>query len=269
MIRLKKVRSPLELTKDLVDSLTQQYISASQKPEWAPRAVKKLLKRQLGKMGRTKCAYCEVKLDRNSEWFGIDHFKCKSRYPSLVLNWKNLLPCCQRCNMEKGDLDIAEFPLPNPRFHKPSTSLRLEMIVYDHGIVPQFQALDTRGQNLIVNLLLNDDRVLIPRGALITGINHQIELMLLLIEKARKTTMEPNEESAIKRQVAGILHQAMPKQQYCATVSSFLFASHNFGKIHEYLLECGLWSSDLERRYSIARKHVLACKFLDLRTIAQ
>jgi uncharacterized protein (TIGR02646 family) len=44
-----------------------------------------------------KCAYCEQKTD-----LVINHYRPKSKYPWLMLEWSNLLPVCQHCNRASG-----------------------------------------------------------------------------------------------------------------------------------------------------------------------
>ena len=57
----------------------------------------------------TVCAYCEQPCEpptfggeaRNSET--VDHFRPRSRFMSLSLNWPNLIYACQRCNQRKDN----------------------------------------------------------------------------------------------------------------------------------------------------------------------
>ena len=55
------------------------------------------------------CAYCEKLCDRPTEGGNspdeetIDHFRPRSRFPSLSLNWLNFIYSCKRCNDAKGD----------------------------------------------------------------------------------------------------------------------------------------------------------------------
>lgn len=73
----------------------------------------------LKKLYHNKCAYCEQKTD-----LGIDHYRPKSKYPWLMLEWSNLLPICRNCNVTlhnrfdvKGkelswaDIEFTQYPL--------------------------------------------------------------------------------------------------------------------------------------------------------------
>ncbi len=61
-------------------------------------------KKDLHKLYHGKCAYCE-----KYEFYSIDHYRPRSIYPWLTLEWTNLVPSCAKCNTEKLD----KFPLEN------------------------------------------------------------------------------------------------------------------------------------------------------------
>ncbi len=60
------------------------------------------IKSALTEIYHHKCAYCETKTE-----IGIDHYRPKSKYYWIPLEWSNILPVCIRCNLAKG----ATFPL--------------------------------------------------------------------------------------------------------------------------------------------------------------
>lgn len=53
-----------------------------------------------------KCAYCEIYIEAVS-YTRIDHYRPKSIYKWLAVEWSNLVLSCERCNTKKGN----EFPL--------------------------------------------------------------------------------------------------------------------------------------------------------------
>ena len=66
------------------------------------------------------CAYCMSRIDEGSS--KIEHLKCRSRYPSLSMQYKNMVICCPgnsnngfQCDKSKGDSDIS-FTLFNDHF---------------------------------------------------------------------------------------------------------------------------------------------------------
>lgn len=64
-------------------------------------------------MSNKKCAYCECQIEVSS-YIELDHFYPQSLYPSAAYSWKNLLPCCSRCNKAKTDWDTKLLPIINP-----------------------------------------------------------------------------------------------------------------------------------------------------------
>lgn len=55
---------------------------------------------------RLFCAYCLINEADTSgpEWFDLDHFRPKSRFPKLAKEFSNHYYCCKRCNGIKRDL---------------------------------------------------------------------------------------------------------------------------------------------------------------------
>lgn len=52
-----------------------------------------------------RCAYCHQAegLHLTHHYFGVEHFKPRSKYPKLIATYSNLLYCCNRCNSIKGE----------------------------------------------------------------------------------------------------------------------------------------------------------------------
>ena len=57
---------------------------------------KRLQQPQKGRRG--VCAWCD-----HDSASTIDHIAPKRHFPHLAFTWSNLVPCCGRCNPEKGD----------------------------------------------------------------------------------------------------------------------------------------------------------------------
>lgn len=79
-----------------------------------------------------KCAYCEAVVSHNQAP-PIEHFKPKSRFPSLCFAWDNLLWACGKCNGStyKGDHFPGKAkggPILNPTVDRPERHLKF---VYD------------------------------------------------------------------------------------------------------------------------------------------
>jgi hypothetical protein len=53
---------------------------------------------------RERCAYCErtEAFLRGQDFFTVDHFRPKSKFPDLALHYPNLYYACGKCNQHKG-----------------------------------------------------------------------------------------------------------------------------------------------------------------------
>lgn len=66
-------------------------------PSW--RALRREVFLEKGK----RCSYCGDAATH------VDHFLPVSKYPNAAFDISNLVPCCQRCNLEKGDMSPVEW----------------------------------------------------------------------------------------------------------------------------------------------------------------
>ena len=65
----------------------------------------KEIRKELGKIYKEKCAFCEQK----QEIMEVEHYRPKSIYYWLAFSWDNLLLACATCNRNKS----AQFPIEN------------------------------------------------------------------------------------------------------------------------------------------------------------
>lgn len=99
---LKKLPAPAELI-ERQDDLTRQYLvalDAGVEPPavWRKGYIRDALKRECA----SRCAYCDASISHVT--FGdVEHYRPKSRYPHLVVDWDNLALACDRCNQYKAD----------------------------------------------------------------------------------------------------------------------------------------------------------------------
>lgn len=68
---------------------------------------KAYIKNALLEMSDNKCCYCECKIGKGEREMHVEHFKPKSIYPDLVVEWNNLLPSCPHCNKQKSSHDTG------------------------------------------------------------------------------------------------------------------------------------------------------------------
>lgn len=62
---------------------------------------------KLHKANEYHCHYCGRTL--TPQELTLDHYKSRSRYPSLRYDLSNLVPCCAPCNEAKGSMDGDEY----------------------------------------------------------------------------------------------------------------------------------------------------------------
>lgn len=85
-------------------------------------------KQDLQKDFSHRCAYCNLKDDRITSYFDIDHFVPKDEFKKyselsyLKTDYKNLIYSCHKCNLAKGQKfegDLQSNPYENRRFYNP------------------------------------------------------------------------------------------------------------------------------------------------------
>jgi len=68
---------------------------------------KKEVVKELWKMQKEKCCYCEQKIPEYGHLKAVEHFKPKSVFKGRTNDWKNLLLACAQCNGKKSN----KFPI--------------------------------------------------------------------------------------------------------------------------------------------------------------
>lgn len=129
MIKLIRGTCPVELTKEIQEELTIEFIRTGE-DVWNDSRIKKPIKNALLMMSHNKCAYCECKLDEG-HYYTAEHFIPKSTAKYRVLAWENLLPACGRCNGFKTS-STKEFV--NPCIDVPKEHLVLDLSAYFYRI---------------------------------------------------------------------------------------------------------------------------------------
>lgn len=134
MIKLKREKKPKiliekekEWTEDLL-KLVKQYGSYSDIPkEIRDKAIKYYrhddIKLTLFKSSNNKCAFCESIPEDGGGFIAIEHFYPKSIYPESTFEWNNLLPICNKCNIDKLDYDTKKNEVINPYVDDPEEML--------------------------------------------------------------------------------------------------------------------------------------------------
>jgi len=132
-----------------------------------------------------QCVYCRMPDTTRENYFGADHYRPKSLFPSLSAEYSNLYYCCNQCNARKGDYwephSRSNRFVPNPCDHVMWNHLR-----FRGGTV---EARTDTGRFAAELLDLNDPSVVQQREGTIHLIDlclnsiRESELMLAEIEK--------------------------------------------------------------------------------------
>ncbi len=142
MIFVERIRIPRVLIrngskwKEEILSAKSKFNSSNNKTDRAilDKALSKYhhdeIKKSLELMFYGKCAFCESYI-QNVDFGDIEHFKPKSKFPELAVEWNNLLLACKKCNGadQKGDKwpTVEEGgPLINPCDENPEDFFEFE-----------------------------------------------------------------------------------------------------------------------------------------------
>ncbi|MBO1329363.1 hypothetical protein OQ496_12920 [Acetobacter suratthaniensis] len=234
MIKLKRSAAPVELTEETVEKLTAQY-KETNVAVWN----KPYIKQSILSMSHCKCAYCETKLDEESKYMEVEHFRCKTAFPDLVVVWSNLLPSCKRCNGRKSDYNVdTEGMIIDPTLNQPQ-----EHFYFKDSRLRWKTDLGRRTSDV---LYLNDsDRLVKVRHEITCATCEAIEKIRHMLENyicEKRTTFKRNN---ITRSVEKLLNQGLPNTQFSALVSTVISEDDNYIWIKENLVTLGLWNDEL------------------------
>lgn len=122
MIKLTLPLCPSFLTSEQQRLLTDRFLADKTSRVWNHPQIKATLM----EMSYGKCAFSEVKLGEEGKYMEVEHFYPKSLYPEKVVEWGNLLPILNWCNMKKRNLDPKHTPLVNPVYDNPKDYFYIE-----------------------------------------------------------------------------------------------------------------------------------------------
>jgi uncharacterized protein (TIGR02646 family) len=232
MIKLSLAEKPTELTKALEAQLVNEYKSDKSKEVWRRPYIEKALL----EMTHNKCAYSEQKLNQESAYMEIDHFRCKEKYVNEVVSWGNLLPSCKKCNTSKGDHDVVAEPIVNPLVDEPKDFMFVKAFRYYKR--------DEKGQTTIDVLSINDRTHFVSPSANIGfAIADKIET---LFEKLKVDNTERKRRSTLSK-LKSALEECGPENEYSAVISTFiLYECETYNDLECYLVANHLWDAEFE-----------------------
>ena len=169
---------------------------------------------------RSKCAYCECRLDIQGRSTTIDNFHCKALYPEEVVSWDNLLPACIHCNANKGKIDTKRYSIIDPSKDNPKDYLYLS----HYMIRSKDNSLNSKGRRTIEELQLNNrERLVWPRIEIADSLVHKLEE---IHEKAQKLMLHKVINSLgisrITQGITDLLYMVQPQAEYSAFISAII-----------------------------------------------
>lgn len=237
MIRLFRTSAPACLNPVAVADLTAKFI-ATGASVWQIQE----LKDALSITSHQKCAFCECKLNEESKYLEVEHFKHKDLYKLDVLTWDNLLLACRRCNGKKSTHDVLAKPIVNPYKDFPTRHFYMKDYRLKHETEEGQESLDVLDLN-------NSTAVVMVRFL----IGEKIHEMLLSAERLLNT-YENNPITASKNRFLGkfegILTEAQAEAAYAATSATVVHGDKIYKSLLERMKSLSLWSDDLEQLHS-------------------
>ena len=238
MIKLSRPDAPEELTTDVVQSLTREFLEDKSKNVWH----KNYIRDGLSRMSNSKCAYCETILDEEAKYLEVEHFKNKGDYPDLVVVWDNLLPSCKHCNVSKGVHDVVAEPIVDPSVVDPRDYLSFKNYRFE-GKCPV-------GESTIEVIDLNDhQRYVRKRFQVGDAIYESINRLSEALEKYTEDISSVRRKNKLLSQMRSILRESHPTAEYSATSATILTQSMKFNYVKRELENLGLWDAELKRNY--------------------
>lgn len=230
MIKLERAQKPEQLDDATVDELTQRFQNDGTSV-WNVEFIKKPL---LGS-SHGKCAYCETRLDEESKYMEVEHFKDKKDFPDDVVSWENLLPACKKCNGNKSSYNIIDEGLIiNPYDVAPS----------DHIYIKDYRIRwrDDTGRRTVEVVYLNDsDRLVRVRFEVGEMVASSLEDIRNLLEGYVAGDNSVRRRNRIINGVRNLLLEAQPTAQFSAVSATVLLGDANYQWIKSKLIELGMW----------------------------
>ncbi len=242
MIKLERPDAPKELTTQEVERLTALY-----------RDKKTVVWREdyildaLLTMSNFKCAYCEKRIEKGSVYFHVEHFHHKSKYPTEVVFWKNLLPACGDCNTKKSTLDTYKKPIVNPTQDNPQEHFRLDNY--------RLYGMTDIGRRTQTELCLNNrTKSRFEKGDQLLKTLDSLSEQIL--EAGSKITPRRNRRW-YNEFLEDVLFYALPEHEYCATLSTIILENPSYQTIKNFFQAQGLWDDKLSEREAILQRYCL------------
>jgi uncharacterized protein (TIGR02646 family) len=239
VIKLERKECPPELMLRK-EELTEEY-KLSKKAVWKKRFITE----PLLIMSNEKCCFCECKLVEEGKYMQVEHFHHKDEYEDEVLEWRNLLPICIRCNSHKRDHDTYTNEIIDPTIRNPQEDLYASRY--------RIKGKSELGKLTVEVLDLNDtEEIGVPRFKVASAVLEKMEGITQLVEDYNNLSSPAIDRARILRKIKSVLKECGPKYPYSAVVSSVILSNHEYDKIKTLLISKNLWSTELQNLEDIA-----------------
>ncbi|MCL1874823.1 MAG: hypothetical protein FWF87_01025 [Synergistaceae bacterium] len=255
MIKIDDMERPPELTNEVVDKKTKEYIESKKinitKHVWN----EKYIKDRLEQMSNGKCCYCEGKLGKDDKEMNIDHYHPKCKYPEEVVSWTNLLPACKTCNGNKRSHDTKLKPIINPRYEDPREYLFFYRDFY------RSKNNSSKGNLTKTVLDLNRTEAVQKRHEITDEASKSLQSLFCEAKRICNRKEKKGESKYdIRNGVKGLLKEAQPESEYSAAVATCIFEDPYFKPLTKYVKKLELWDTEMEELYEKAEEICLFCE---------
>lgn len=225
MIKLNRLPRPERLDDETSSELTEKYAETNTSV-WNVDFIKI----PLLESSNSKCAYCEVKLDEESKYMEVEHFRCKKDFPASVVEWENLLPSCKRCNGKKHDYNVdVEGDIVNPYITLPADHLYLQNY--------RLRSRNDIGRRTIEVIYLNDTaRLVTARLKIGEAIADSLEIIRGKLEDYIAGPQTILRRNKVTVGIEKLLLEAQVDSEFSAVASTVLLSDPNYIWIKEELL---------------------------------
>ncbi len=238
MIRLKPLPKPEQLTAEKQEELTRKFIE-EETSVWQQSYIKDALL----EMSNSKCCYCECKLNEESKYLEVEHFYPKGTYPGKVVEWKNLLPSCKRCNTKKGEHDTRLNPIVHPVKDDPVEHLffKCYQIRAKHA--------SPLGEVTVEVLDLNDThRLTFKRFQVGEKLIQSLDaLNQRVIEYTGACPLDTRRKNRLYRELENLLLEGHPRSEYSACAATVILNEEYYQNIKSNFITHNLWDENLQR----------------------
>lgn len=232
MIDLERPKPPHALDDPMVAALVAKY-QADGSSVWNTDYIREALLES----SNSKCAFCETKLDEESKYMEVDHFRCKKSFKNLVVEWNNLLPSCKRCNGNKSSYNVdVDGMIVNPYDSYPRDH------IYIHNA--RLRHKDQIGRNTIEALYLNQsDRLVAVRAAIAEAVATSLERIREYLEEYQAGKITTRQRNKIVRGMEKLLREAGRSAEYSATTATALLGDPDYAVVKSGLHVLGEWGA--------------------------